>query len=220
MKHLEYYVRNEAIALVAQLRGKSRKHLFIDMGSNLGQGFKYFSRFYSPEYFDYWLFEPQIECLSILAQNISFLSSRNNWSPSSFSIFGKAISNSNGIVDMYGIDNRLGSYNQRASIKSIHNSRYYNLNQFGKRKVETLDISDLIHSAKTRYSSIVCKIDIEGSEYDVLERLITSDQINEIDHMYVEWHSHYMDITHEATHKDRELFIKTNSLKCRIYDWI
>lgn len=37
---------------------------------------------------------------------------------------------------------------------------------------------------------VILKMDIEGAEYDVLEKIISADALNLIDRVYIEWHSH------------------------------
>ena len=49
-----------SIKVIYVLRGLdlSKKNLFIDLGTNLGQGFNYFIKFFKLEKFDYLLVEP------------------------------------------------------------------------------------------------------------------------------------------------------------------
>lgn len=59
--------------------GHSEKRLFIDMGSNLGQGFQYFSKFYNPNLFDFLLIEANPNCIDQLNFNIKNYYAQNNW---------------------------------------------------------------------------------------------------------------------------------------------
>lgn len=55
--------------------------------------------------------------------------------------------------------------------------------------VNCVDILDIVPK-KQKYC---LKIDAEGAEYDILERLINNFQTQNIDRLYVEWHGHKMD---------------------------
>lgn len=63
-KQLESQVAMDAQAVKAKLAaGNSQKGLFIDCGSNLGQGFTFFKKYYPLDSFDYMLIEPNPYCL-------------------------------------------------------------------------------------------------------------------------------------------------------------
>lgn len=53
--------------------------------------------------------------------------------------------------------------------------------------VECVDILDIIPN-----EPFCLKLDAEGAEYDILERLITSDKSSLVDRLYVEWHDSKM----------------------------
>ena len=46
----------KALDLIVQIKINKKKALFIDCGSNLAQGFDFFSKLYPTKYFDYDLF--------------------------------------------------------------------------------------------------------------------------------------------------------------------
>ena len=166
------------------------------MGSNLGQGFEFFSKFFSPGLFDYLLIEANPNCIEPLRNNISkFYESHTdtkNWSISNY-----AISDKNGHLDLYGLvedergGEKYGETSQGASVVSDHNSRFYESNQESSIKIEAKRASDLIKELSSEYQTIVVKMDIESSEYDALEDLIDSGMIEKVSHLYVEWHSKF-----------------------------
>lgn len=55
-------------------------------------------------------------------------------------------------------------------------------------EVETIDFSDWLAKTITRDNYVVCKMDVEGAEFDVLERLLETRQMDRIDVLLVEWH--------------------------------
>lgn len=55
-------------------------------------------------------------------------------------------------------------------------------------EVETIDFSDWLAKNVVRDNYVVCKMDVEGAEFDVLEHLLETKQIDLIDVLLVEWH--------------------------------
>jgi FkbM family methyltransferase len=167
------------------------KPLFVDMGSNLGQGFQFFSNYYNPNIFDYWFVEANPFCIGQLRNNISKLYHDRSWK-GDWKILNMAISNKDGILNLYGLveDNR-GKTSEGASVIKDHNSTLYRANEDKALKVQSVKASKLINDASEQYSTIVVKMDIESSEYDAIEELMGTGCINKIVHLYVEWHSQY-----------------------------
>jgi FkbM family methyltransferase len=58
--------------------------------------------------------------------------------------------------------------------------------------VECFDFSNFIFKNFKKEDFIILKLDIEGSEYPVLEKMIKDKTLNYIDIMYVEWHNHML----------------------------
>jgi FkbM family methyltransferase len=56
-------------------------------------------------------------------------------------------------------------------------------------EVPCIDFAEFIQKNFSKEDFIVIKMDIEGSEYETLKRLITTDVIDYIDDLYVEWHN-------------------------------
>ncbi len=197
---------------------KSGKALFIDMGSNLGQGFRFFSRYYSPDIFDYRLIEANPCCIEQLKRNVSKLYNNHFWN-GSWEIINVAVSNKNGSLKLYGlVEDKRGKVSNGASVIKNHNSVFYNSNESKALEVKSVKASDLIKDASQKYSTIVVKMDIEASEYDALEDLIASGYINKIAHIYVEWHSKYF-----SAEKIGDLIVRENKIKTylsnKLTDW-
>jgi FkbM family methyltransferase len=58
------------------------------------------------------------------------------------------------------------------------------------KDVECIDVLKILPPV---YEKFCLKIDAEGAEYDILERIIYSGKSNQIDRLYVEWHGEKMD---------------------------
>lgn len=76
--------------------------------------------------------------------------------------------------------------------------------------VDCVDILDIIPDEK-----FCLKVDAEGAEYDILERLIESGKHELVDRLYVEWHDSKMTSDNFA----RQVAI-ANYFKKRIKEWI
>lgn len=72
----------------------------------------------------------------------------------------------------------LGSTIMRSKIKDSPHEVY---------KVECVDILDIIPDEQ-----FCLKVDAEGAEYDILERLIEADKAHLVERLYVEWHDSKM----------------------------
>lgn len=57
--------------------------------------------------------------------------------------------------------------------------------------VPCIDISEFIKENFSKEDFIVIKMDIEGSEYDILEKMLSDNVIEYINHLSVEWHSRF-----------------------------
>lgn len=54
--------------------------------------------------------------------------------------------------------------------------------------VETIDFSDWLENNVNAADHVVCKMDIEGAEFDVLEHLARTGRFRLLDELLVEWH--------------------------------
>lgn len=112
-KILEYiFVVNDAIHVLIS----RKKILFIDGGSNIGQGFNWFKRFYCGDNVDFHLFEPNPNCLPFL-KKIASQTKRN------IELFPYGIGSKNAEVYFYGLTSSEGGYlSQGGSTEKHHNS--------------------------------------------------------------------------------------------------
>jgi FkbM family methyltransferase len=61
-------------------------------------------------------------------------------------------------------------------------------NKIVKNMVPCVDFSSWLEKNVTQEDFVVCKIDIEGAEYDVLEKVVKDNNLNLIKKLYVDWH--------------------------------
>ena len=122
----------------------------------------------------------------------------------SLNFYNVAVSNHNGFLTLNehvgaslpGVSEFVDEYNSGSNILNI-NPQYDPGNgaQFKivKTECKCVDIIDVINNIIMNDSSaeIYIKCDIEGAEFEVLPRLLTSDKLHHIKEMYVEWHERF-----------------------------
>jgi len=54
--------------------------------------------------------------------------------------------------------------------------------------IETVSIPDLVFKLSKKYKRIILKLDVEGSEYDILARLVSTQAIHKVYKIYAEFH--------------------------------
>lgn len=170
----------------------SREHIFLDCGSNLGQGAKWFSKFFKPSLFKYYFIEPNPQCHEALTELIH----SKAFHGSDHLIIKKALSIEDGFINLFGVttlsDNNDPSLG--CSINIDHNSGVDCKNIDHSITVPCISFAKLLRSlAKNNPNAvIVVKMDIESAEYKVLENILISGDAALIDYIYIEFHSQFM----------------------------
>lgn len=180
-------VAADASRILIKIKGeKSARGLFIDCGSNIGQGYKFFSKYYTPNRYDYILVEPNTNC-------VPHLHALRRDGGGSIEIIEKAASARDGYTKLFGppATRRDPTY-EGCSIVIDHNNALYEAEEITVGLVETFSLSDLIMAKRAAYDVIVMKMDVEGAEYEILEDMIEKGVHRKLDAIYVEFHSHYM----------------------------
>ena len=184
-----YYGRYDIFIFYVQAKVRSyflsnKKRLFIDLGANIGQAHQFFKGIYPNKHYDYILVEPNkfcIEKLKLLVDNNSNVKILQSaaWINKEQKLF-------------YGIAESGNSTSLGASIIEDHETISYAIQKEKAVLVETFDFSEFLLEKSMIYDEIVVKMDVESSEYDILERLIDNNNIRLIDRLFVEFHSDYM----------------------------
>jgi FkbM family methyltransferase len=95
------------------------------------------------------------------------------------------------------------------------------LDRENPKKVTSKSLSNILKTFNDE-DYLVVKLDIEGSEYYVIEDLFTTKQIEKIDELYIEWHDHFFphlkENGDELRNKLRKLELE-NKIKVR-NDWM
>lgn len=202
-----------------QLKKLGGRGLFFDCGSNTGQGFEFFQHFYSHEFYDYILFEPNPHCFKIL------LGKYPNEGNLGVKLINAAIGITDGLVNFYGLgEERGGMYSVGGTTLVEHNSKLFATPNDVSLNVQSINFVSYIQRVlrKNSYSAIILKLDIEGGEYAVLDALIKNNLLAKFDTVYVEFHSQYMQQpeSHSYRNREREVLRYSKSIKTRVVKWV
>lgn len=165
------------------------RKVFLDCGSNQGQGLH---AIYSAREMDHsW----EVYCFEIMEEVSSLLKEKKLFkNHPNMQLIEKAVwiedgtvsmtlDHEKGVDDFGGATNILGDnwlkpdYLQHEIVKDAI-------------EVESINFSKFLSDNFSSEDFLVVKLDIEGAEYEVLEKLIEDGTLDFINVLYVEWHNH------------------------------
>ena len=169
---------------------KIRK-VFIDCGIWTGDSIKAFKEYDSKESYPYEIFG--FECEPRLKKELTDLSRKIN-----FEFINKAVWVNNNKIKLFpGVNNLTQSSSLLSEKKKYINKKKY-------VEVKAIDFSEWILDNFDKSDYIICKMNIEGAEYPILEKMIKDGSIDYIDKLYISWHWRKL----EGFSKDRHEKIK------------
>ncbi|MEE2700028.1 MAG: FkbM family methyltransferase [Bacteroidota bacterium] len=163
---------------------RCKKRLFIDLGANIGQGYQFFRGIYPNRHYDYILVEPNKFC----AERLNVLAKKEK----RVIVLQAAAWTNNDMKLFYGIAESRNNTTLGASLVKEHKTKTYDSKDETAVLVETFDFSEFLFKKKEIYDEIIVKMDVESSEYDILEKLIDDSSIKCIDRLFVEFHTNWM----------------------------
>ena len=164
----------------------------INCGANTGQSFELMKKYYPTSSFKHYLFEPNPECIKILRKNYS--------DNPNVEIIDSALGVTNGKTLLYGSYNQATKTATGASTLILHNFNTQ-MNEQDALVVKLTSLSEFVLALSNQFNIFILKLDVEGSEYEILMDLITTKSINLIRLLYVEFHSKYY---YESKRKELE----------------
>jgi FkbM family methyltransferase len=168
------------------------KKIFLDCGTNLGQGLLNLQNVLD-ENFEIYCFEANKLTYDRFIEKLK----DNNFLKTQFKniqTFNKAIWTSNGFkrLTLEYCPHEVGWVGGATNIlednfvkPSYINEQYIKNGDL----VETIDLVEFIQNNFSQDDYIICKMDIEGAEYPVLEKMIEKDILKYIKVFYIEWHN-------------------------------
>jgi FkbM family methyltransferase len=83
-------------------------------------------------------------------------------------------------------------------------------------KVRTIDLSRWLRKNTSMFDYVILKLDVEGAEYDVLEKMIRDRTICRINHLFVEWHWYKVGVPYD---RHRTLVRALRRQRVPIFEW-
>jgi len=186
--------------------------IFVDCGSNLGQGYEEIKILEKIDCsWDIEMFEPSPECFKHL---------KSKYKEDNFNINNKAVYTSSGKKEFHFTQSLSGEvcYTSQGSklgeVKNLFTNRnnLYTLSE--PIIVETIDLSDFIN--KLNYEYICLKLDVEGSEYDIISRMMETSSLKKVNKLYVEFHNYAIDYDKKSKYdkirSDILIYLKENNI--------
>ena len=187
--------------------------IFIDCGSNVGQGLRQFASMYGMD--SSWVvetFEPNPYLIATLKSNIADL-------PMHTIVHNKAVWDRNGEVTF----SIMQEESEGSSVEKLMDAGICaDPNSVSYRKHDTIitapsvDVSTVL-SAYSKNDYVVVKLDIEGSEFCVVRKMLADGTIDIIDELYIEWHTQYL--SSESIETQNNLVHQISSRGIHIHNW-
>jgi FkbM family methyltransferase len=180
------------------------KKIFLDCGSHLGESVIKFRSIKSDSYdYEIHMFEPNTFLFNQIKNNDAFNECIKN---------NSCVSNKNGKFKLWGcVKNNVsvGSTLERskADFDEISDDDFIECNTF--------DLTEYIKNKFDKDDYIVLKLDVEGSEYDILEKMLDTNIIDYINELYCEFHHQWLDSSFTTRYSELEKRIK---LKINYWD--
>ena len=194
-------------------------NIFLDLGTHFGQGLREFIQKYSMDSnWEIYTFEanpitykkfkdeflhltPNVISYNRAVSNVDDMIAINLETPPNEDATGMGSSTiSLDVWDPWGSDSSKDKFKQTANVLAFDLSSY---------------ILELFH----REDFIVIKMDIEGSEYDVLEKMIQDNSIYLIDEIYIEWHAKYFKNKEDILQRENAIIEELKNRNIKFYEW-
>jgi FkbM family methyltransferase len=194
------------------------RKIFLDCGTNLGQGLQKIQNNLDED-FEVYCFEANKLTYD------KFLNKLNNntflkKSFKKFEVFNKAVWTDTGFkkLTMEYCPHEVGWVGGASNILEDNFLKpHYIDDQYIKDGgfSETIDLMQFIEDNFSKNDYIICKMDIEGAEYPILEKMIEKNNLNYIKILYVEWHNRML------VNKYDENYIKQkiNEANIILHEW-
>lgn len=85
--------------------------------------------------------------------------------------------------------------------------------------VPCFNLSHFILENYNKEDFLLIKMDIEGSEYPVLERMLQDGSIEYVDHLYVEWHSRFFTNKEEMEQVENDIIERISKYDIKLESW-
>ena len=172
------------------------KSLFLDLGTNLGQGLREFNKrfnLFNNSSWDIYTFEANlhidIETMFNDVENLTKIK-KAVWIEDGKISFTSRGKNTEKMRKEHNEDKFQGG-GSRLTIKQGVQKIADHV-EIDENEVECFSFSDFIDNKKDSYERIVVKMDIEGAEFEIIEDMKNKDTLKYIDELFMEPHGRFM----------------------------
>ena len=184
-------------------------NLFLDCGTNLGQGLMQFNKMYNlfnNSEWDIYTFEPNphIE-LEVMFNDVSNLKKIQKavWVEDTqleFLCKGKK----DEVERMKYNEERFQGGGSQITTTNYQKTQPSNI-EMRNVKVDALNFSNFLLDNQDKYDKIVVKFDIEGAEFQIIDKLVQDDTLKHIDTLFMEPHGRFFFQKNEWENKKEEI---------------
>jgi FkbM family methyltransferase len=139
-------------------------------------------------------------------------------------VYHSAVSNENGTIkfNIQSSTDRNGGSSKSgtgSSLMSLSEWKCKGGEFIEEVEVPRIDLSEWVLENINPDDFVILKMDIEGAEYDVLEKIIEKNVINLIDKLYIEWHSHMFSSPEIYRAREQKIIYKFVENKIPVENW-
>jgi FkbM family methyltransferase len=195
------------------------KNVFLDLGTHYGQGLSEFIHMFNMN--DSWIihtFEANPVTHKIYKEKHH---SRFPWVVS----YNEAVSDHDGTLT-FNIETPPNEGNTGMGSSAISLEQWDPWGNNSKNdqfqvqvEVSCINFSRFVRDNFGKDDNIVVKMDIEGSEYVVLEKMIEDGTIDYVNHLYVEWHARFFKNKEEVQIRQKNLIDKLKTYNLELHNW-
>jgi FkbM family methyltransferase len=194
-------------------------NVFIDCGTHYGEGLREFMKmFQMGEDWNIHTFEANPVTYSV------FESRRLPHLSKNIKAYNYAVTTHDGTIDMYveSPDTEIRDTGQGSSI--ISKDKWNPQDGILKFKEELvpvpcIDLSKFVELHTSEDDFIVMKLDVEGAEYDILDKMLEEMTLHRISHLFVEFHAKYFTNLEEMRVREAKLVNKIKSEGINLHHW-
>jgi FkbM family methyltransferase len=168
----------------------SDKKIFIDCGTHFGEGLDYFINRLGIN--ETW----QVHSFEANPSTYNAFTDKQKYQKLNCSFYNLAVSDKNGKVIFnretpknYPEEFMMGGGSSFMSIQEWNPWGTFKENYNNSVDVESFDLSEFVGKIDT--NNIFCKMDIEGAEFQVLEKMIVDETILKVKEIWIEFHEEF-----------------------------
>jgi len=193
--------------------------IFFDCGTHYGEGLRQFS--------DMFQMNEEWKIHTFEANPVTYEVFKNRRLPhlgSNVMAYNYAVTTYDGEIDMYieSPDTEIRDTGQGSSI--VAKEKWNPQNGILKFRedlvpVPCIDLSKFLELHSSEDDFIVMKLDVEGAEYDILDKMLEDMTLHRISHLFVEFHAKYFTNLEEMQQRELNLVNRIKNEGINLHHW-